>query len=382
MALIKNLIDAHAAQDTKEGAKPPPFVSARGKDAVNTPKKPTVPEFARDELVHAIENGVLTPKSAFGDVFPFPYSASSGRAYHGQNILTLAMRAQAAGYESGAWMTYSAAEKNGWHPRKGERASRAFMHKQLHIDTDEVDADTGEPVVKTVPLLRSWPLFNVAQLVKSDGSPVSAQDVAPRQDAVPAGRKPQGEAVALLHRIADGMGVEIAHDPSATKLSIDEHVLTVPADADDTSAVALSHLARGLLRLSVSEALPNVQAPDPEHIDPLRDAAYHLRLAMAESIASMHLGFAIEGGRPFDPIDLDRLLAKDKRAGGRAAGNAEQAVRYMMSFDPALRHPLRSEEEQLREDVLDLLGEDVAFDASQIDFDYVEARTGAVRARP
>lgn len=385
MALIRNMIDAHAALDTKEGAEPPlpsPVTNiAAVKAAVDTSKKITAHDRARDEIVDAIENGVLSPKTVYGDVFPFPYSAMDGRAYHSQNILTLAMRAHAAGYESGAWMTYAAAEKRGWHPRKGERASRIYLHKAHHVVTDDVDPDTGEPEVKSFPMFRSFAVFNIAQMVKKDGTAVLPEDVAPRRDAVPGGRKPTSEAVALLQRIVEGMGMDIAYDPSAKRTKVEDHVLTVPAEPGDTSTAALSHLARGLIRLSVCEALPNVSAPDPEQVEPLRDAAFNLRVAMAEAMASMHLGFPIEGGKPFDPVDLDRLLAKDKRAARMAAGQAEQAVRYMLSFDPSLRYPLRSEEEQLRDEVLDAVGEDVQFDASEIDFEYVEARTGT-RMKP
>lgn len=375
MALIKNLIDAHAAPNVKEGATPPLSVTAPA-GTVDTPvKKITAHDRARDEIVSAIENGVLSPKSAFGDVFPFPYSAVNGRAYHGQNILTLAMRAHEAGYETGAWMTYSAAAKQGWHPVAGSKAAKVYAHKAHSVVTDEMDPDTGELLVKQVPLLRSHAVFNIAQLAKKDGSPVLPEDVAHRSDAVPAGRKPTREAAELLHRIAEGMGMEIVHDPTATAARVEDTVLTVPTAADDTSPSALSHLARALIRLSVSEALPRVPRPDPDAANPQRDAAYNLRLAMAEAIATMHLGFPIEGAQPFDPADLQQLLSKDKRAGRFAAGDAEQAMRYMLSFDPSLRYPLRSEEEQLREEVLDAACEDVQFDANEIDFDYVEART-------
>lgn len=393
MALIRNLIDAHAALDAKEGAQPPLSASAarvieggrapQPDRAVGTfgGKRPTQHDLARDALVQAIEHGVLSPKTAFGDVFPFPYSAVDGRAYHGQNILTLAVKAQAAGYSTGAWMTFSAATKQGWRVRKGEHHAKVFLHKQKAVATDEVDEETGDPVVKQVPMLRHFQVFNIAQLVKDDGSPVTEADVAARRDAVPAGRKPTAESVQLLHRIAEGMGIEIAYDPAARKAQLEECTLTVPAKAGDTSNSTVSHLARALIRLSVSEAIPRAVAPDPEQVEPLRDAAFNLRVAMAEAIATMHLGFPIEGSRPFDVMDLDRLLAKDKRAGRMAAGDAEQAVRYMLSFDPSLRYPLRSEEEQLREEVLDAVGDDVMFDAGEIDFDYVEARSG-VRMKP
>lgn len=378
MALIRSLIGAHVALDAKEGATPPPSASA---PASVQRKKPSPHDHARDALVEAIDHGALSPKTAYGDVFPFPYSAMSGRGYHGQNILTLAMKAHAAGYETGAWMTHSAAAKNGWRVRKGERHAKVFMHRPIEVRTDDIDEDTGEPVTKTVPVMKQHQVFNIAQLVKEDGSPVTAADVARRQDAVPAGRKPSAEAAGLLNRIAEGMGIEVQHDPTAQKATVDDATLTVPAAADDRSPDALSELARGLIRISVSESLRSMSVPDPEKPDPQRDAAFNLRVAMAEAMASMHLGFPIEGGRTFDPADLDRLLSKDKRAGRQAAGDAENAVRYMLSFDPNLRYPLRSEEEQVRDEVFDAFGEDAVFDAGEIDFDYVEARSG-VRVKP
>lgn len=376
MALIRQLVGAHAALDEKEGALPPLSASAKaGPVEAERMKPPSRQEMARDVLVEAIEHGVLNPKNAFGDVFPFPYSGVNGRPMHGQNILTLAMKAHGAGYESGAWMTHSAAAKNNWIVRKGERHTKVFYHEMVSRETDRIDEETGEPEIKSWPKLNYYQMFNIAQLVKKDGSPVLASDVAERRNAVPAGRAPSQDAVVLLHRIADGMGIEVQHDPSAKATSFDEANLIVPGNADDLSAETVSHLARGLVRMSVSESLRGVSMPDPAEPDPKADAEYNLRLSMAEALTSMHLGFPLQGGRSLDPMELNRLLATNMRAGQYAARDAEKAVSYMLSFDPGLRHALRDEEERLRSEILDAGFDETVFDAEEIDFDYVEART-------
>lgn len=53
-----------------------------------------------------------------------PQSFSTGKTYRGVNNLMLSYTAREKGYKDPRWMTFKQAEDNGWHVRRGERASR------------------------------------------------------------------------------------------------------------------------------------------------------------------------------------------------------------------------------------------------------------------
>lgn len=378
MSLIRQLIGEHEAKKAKEGAGPP--LSASPDAAPTRPatpvSKPNQYDLSRDLLTAAIENGGLNPKTVFGDVLPMPYSAATGRPYHGQNVFTLAMIAQGRGYASGAWCTIAGANQRGWRVRKGETHTKIFGFRQVEVETGEEDPESGDPIYLVRPQLRHFKVFNYDQLETKDGMPVAAP-----VGVFPPGRAPTKEAVALLERVATGMGLDVHYDPAALRPELDDSVLTVPSGRGALDAVTVSHLARGLLRVSMAEALPRLQRGSGEEANPTREAEIKLRTTMAEAMLSMRLGFPLEGGAPFDPLQIQPLLAARKMAGMNAANDAETVVKYLMSFDPALRKDLEHEATAFRDEILDAGGDEVTFDADMVDFDYVEERT-RVRIKP
>ncbi len=330
--------------------------------------RPTAFEHSRNSLIDAIERGVISGKDTFGTALPMPYSATSGRMYHGQNIYALAAIAQERGYESGAWASYKTAQKQGWQVRKGERATRIFYYTHREEPTDKIDEVTGEPEMRVRPILTSTGVFNVAQMETADGQPISA----PAGNLPPA-KEPSPIAKSVLDSMADEMGNEISYQPDAPRSCYADGVVIVAAAPGARDAHAISQLALGLLDVGMQEGL-RTRKPikDPE----VAEAFAHLRQVLAEAQLSMRLGFPIQGGTPVDADKVMLAVQANKVIGIHACGDAEAAVRYALSFDPYLADHLKAEGDAMHDEILDASGDDAdkAFDASMIDFGYVEDR--------
>lgn len=86
-----------------------------------------------------------------------PYNYLTKRAYRGVNVLLL----WAAAYPNNAWLTYRQAQQLGAHVRKGERGTTIVFYKPFKVrDTNA----NGEKVERTIPLLRAFTVFNIAQI--------------------------------------------------------------------------------------------------------------------------------------------------------------------------------------------------------------------------
>lgn len=88
-----------------------------------------------------------------------PANFQSKRPYRGFNSLWLGLIQQVRGYQTPYWTTYNAAEKSGGQVRKGEKSSMAILWKWLVVD------DKDKPgKQKRVPMLRTFPIFNLDQI--------------------------------------------------------------------------------------------------------------------------------------------------------------------------------------------------------------------------
>jgi len=349
-------------------ANPP---AARPAPSAPNVSRPTVFDIGRHDLVGAIERGVMTARDDFGRALPMPVAAATARPYHGQNIFLLAAVAQERGYESNAWCSYKTAEARGWQVKKGEKGTRVFFFQQREFATGEIVEETGEPEMVTRPVLRYTNVFNLSQIDTSQGDPVPQA-----KGLMPSGKTPSVEAVQMLDRIADEMGIDVRFKADADTTGYADGVLTVASERRDADPRATSQLALGLLRVALEEGVRSRKShPDPE----IAEARHHLRQVMAESLLSMRLGFPIQGGTTLDASKVVAATQSAKTAGSHAAGDAEAAVRYVLSFDPHMADDLKAEGHAMYDEILDAAGEhaDQAFDASMIDFGYVEQRRAA-----
>lgn len=108
-----------------------------------------------DRIIESLENGVapwVKPWASCGA----PRNAVTGREYSGINTILLAM----APYANPLWLTYNQAKAVGATVRKGEHGTQVVFFKPFKI-TDRNDAESLE---KTIPLLRTFTVFNAQQI--------------------------------------------------------------------------------------------------------------------------------------------------------------------------------------------------------------------------
>src|SRR5262245_16387528 len=116
-----------------------------------------------DCIIAALESGVapwIRPWTAskFGGM---PYNAVSGKPYRGINVALLF----AQQYPTPAWMTFKQAKDLGAHVRKGERGSMIVFFKPFTVTDRNAEAnENGEQRERTIPMLRSFTVFNVTQI--------------------------------------------------------------------------------------------------------------------------------------------------------------------------------------------------------------------------
>ena len=121
-----------------------------------------------DRILKALEQGVapwVRPWDATGGS-AMPRNVTTGAEYNGINIPLLWIAADAAGYASNEWATYKQARSVGAQVRRGERGTHIVFFKALTVT--EKSAETGEEKSKRVPMIRSFVVFNRAQI---DGLP-------------------------------------------------------------------------------------------------------------------------------------------------------------------------------------------------------------------
>ena len=128
-----------------------------------------------DRIIGLLEQGTIPWKKDWKGGIPMNIN---GHRYRGINVFTLL----SAGYSSPYWLTFNQAKKMGGKIKQGEHGVPVVFWKLLERPTGETNEETGEPVVKRVPFLRYYIVFNLAQTegidlkyeasVLSDTSPI------------------------------------------------------------------------------------------------------------------------------------------------------------------------------------------------------------------
>ena len=112
-------------------------------------------------IIAKLEQGVEPWKRGWNKSTAIPMNAISNRPYSGINVLLFWLSAD-RGYARPRYVTFKQALDAGGHVRKGEHGEKVYYFKQLEVE----DRETGEE--KTIPMLREYTVFNVAQC---DGLP-------------------------------------------------------------------------------------------------------------------------------------------------------------------------------------------------------------------
>lgn len=89
-----------------------------------------------------------------------PTNLVSKHKYSGVNTLLTLLTEEQQGWPVSYWATFNQFRQIGCHIRKGERATTIVYWQQIK---KTVEDKNGDPVERTIPLLKTWSIFNVAQ---------------------------------------------------------------------------------------------------------------------------------------------------------------------------------------------------------------------------
>lgn len=125
-----------------------------------------------NQIIEDIEsNNILPWENPWNVSFGIPQNAVTGKFYSGLNILILWAMQSKKKYTSSKWVTYKQATSLGGQVRKGEKSTRIIFYQPLKIEEKN---DRGEDEEKTIPLMRTYSVFNICQcdgledIVKAD----------------------------------------------------------------------------------------------------------------------------------------------------------------------------------------------------------------------
>jgi len=115
-------------------------------------------------IIEALESGTVPWRKPWNspEGNAFPHNASTGRRYHGLNVLNLWAIALKNGYESQAWLTEKQAISLGGKQKEGERYHFVYWYDFPKVDTGKNDSK-GEPILKTIPIFKMSKVYNVEQ---------------------------------------------------------------------------------------------------------------------------------------------------------------------------------------------------------------------------
>lgn len=127
-------------------------------------------EIVTNQIINALEKGTVPWAS--------PYVAGINHQnlitkipYHGVNVMLLGLVAQVNGYQYPLWLTYNQAKQKGWHVKKGAKTAMVTffkMYQPKDIAEDDIIEDDIVEETKSIPILRYYNVFNIAELEECD----------------------------------------------------------------------------------------------------------------------------------------------------------------------------------------------------------------------
>ena len=250
-----------------------------------------------------------------------PANLSTGRLYRGINTLLLNIQTMAYGYPLNRWLTFQQARALGAHVRKGETGTPIVFFKMLDVAGAESSgrhAANDAPGRKVVPLLRSFIVFNAAQV---EGLPEAYTALPP----LPEGWSPVSAAEAILARSE----ATIHHGGDRAFYRPSDDVIQLPPPA--AFPVADSYYSVALHELTHWTSHPsrcNRVLSGRQHIEAY--AFEELVAEMGAAFLSSHCGIHAELQHASYISHWLEALRNDKRLIFTAASMAQKAADYLI----------------------------------------------------
>ena len=188
-----------------------------------------------ETIITAMEGGNLPwirPWNSACDLVPC--NLSSGRQYRGINVLLLNLKAIQCGYASNRWLTFNQARALGANVRKGEHGTEVVLYKLLDVPETGKPVPTahGEEGSKVIPLIRSFTVFNAAQV---DGLP---------EGLIPPPREvPEWQGCEAAEGVIEASGASIQYGDSRAFYAPSMDLIQLPDRASFVSSTAFYQVA-------------------------------------------------------------------------------------------------------------------------------------------
>ncbi len=138
-----------------------------------------VARIVTEKIIGALEHGVMPWTRPW--LQPAHENPATGTVYRGINQLLLELEAQVMGYVSASWFTWNQLKKRGWSVRRGAKSALVVFWQRIAIvdrdgeeddeertEGDERERDGSARIVREVPMLRYYRVFNV-DCIEGDG---------------------------------------------------------------------------------------------------------------------------------------------------------------------------------------------------------------------
>ena len=255
-----------------------------------------------------------------------PRNLTSRRPYRGINVLVLNIVAATQGYPDHRWLTFRQAGELGAHVRKGERGTPIVFFKMTEVGQSVDEAATATSSTKVVPLLRSFIVFNTAQI---DGLPERLQ----RKPQIP--WDPCDEAETLIA----ASGACLRHGGDRACYVPAEDVIQVPPqarfpDAESYYATALHELTHWSGRANRCNRPLGMRHGIEAY------AFEELVAEMGSAFLSAHCGLTARIEHASYVESWLRALRQDKRLIFVAASKAQAAADFLLRFSESLPGPV------------------------------------------
>ena len=269
-----------------------------------------------DRIVAALELGVAPwVKPWHTEAEPFPVNAGSRRPYRGINVLLLAIESMTRGYAGNAWLTYRQATELGAQVRNGEHGTHIVFYKQHEVPNAEHPDDKA----KVVPILRTFTVFNTAQI---DNLPANLTQPAAVQDWVP---------IEEAERLMSSTSARIQHGSSKAFYRPDDDCIQLPEPGAFHDRG--SYYATALHELTHWTGHPT--RCNRQLRNRFGDAAYAVEELVAEIGSAFLCAHCRIDGQLQHPSYIANwleVLKNDKRCIFTAAAKAQQAADYIHAF--------------------------------------------------
>ena len=291
--------------------------------------RPDVAQAITDLILQKIEQGTAPWLKPWSSRSTRPLR-HNGIAYTGINTFYLWAVAETRGFASPYWMTYRQAAELGGQVRKGECGAYSVFYSSARLtDTDQLTGETSE---KSIRFMKWNHVFNANQI----------DALSAHYYPAPPDPRATGELSANVRAFLDAIPIKVVHGGDSAHYTPSTDTISLP----DPAAF---HSIEAYFSVRGHESVHGAGHPsrlNRKFGKRFGDDAYCVEEAVATFGQSI---LCAEYGLPNELDDSHasylahwvKVMKGDKTAILHAAAKAEQAVKWLRQFDPALAEPAR-----------------------------------------